>query len=289
MGRLLHKRIGTLKPKNRIFLSPLLEPNDIAFRKLCTKAGAGLTYKGMVNPLSKQKLPLDDKPALQLFCTSTKGLAEFVKGNEKEVSMFDYNLGCPSKVARRLGFGSYQHNKIEMIEEVLKTIRKNTKKPLTIKLRKSPQAIKIAKMAEKYVDGIAIHPRTHQQGYSDYADIKFAEKLKDSVNIPIIYSGDVNERNIDELLEKFDFILIGREAIGDPGIFARINNTKEKSKTSFEWFKEYVKLAKKYDIYFRQIKYQAMNFTRKSRKAKDIRRKIMKAKTIEELEEIMKN
>jgi tRNA-dihydrouridine synthase B len=288
MGTNFYNKIGNLKPKNRILLAPLLEPNDIAFRKLCQKAGAGLVYKGMINPLSKQKLPLDDKPALQIFCTSTKGLKEFVKKHESSVSLFDYNLGCPSKIAKRLGFGSYQHNKLDLIENVLKILRSSTKKPITIKLRKSKQALKIAKMAEKYVDAIAIHPRTHQQGYSDYADIKFAEKLKSSLSTPVIYSGDVSEKNISSLLKKFDFVLIGREAIGDPGIFARINNTSEKNKTQAEWFREYLKLAKKYNIYLRQIKYQAMNFTKKSKKAKDIRRELMNAKTIKEIHGVMK-
>jgi tRNA-dihydrouridine synthase B len=61
-----------LKLKNKIFLSPMEEINDIAFRLICKKAGCGLTYTGMITPLSKKKIYLDDKPALQLFCTSTK-------------------------------------------------------------------------------------------------------------------------------------------------------------------------------------------------------------------------
>jgi len=37
-------KIGNLKLKSRILLAPMLEPNDIAFRLLCKKAGCGLTY-----------------------------------------------------------------------------------------------------------------------------------------------------------------------------------------------------------------------------------------------------
>ena len=48
-------KIGNLVLKNRIFLAPMLEPNDIAFRMLCKKAGAGLTFTGMIHPLSQKK------------------------------------------------------------------------------------------------------------------------------------------------------------------------------------------------------------------------------------------
>jgi hypothetical protein len=39
----------------------------------------------MINPLSKQKLILNDKPALQLFSTSTKGMSEFIKKHDKKM------------------------------------------------------------------------------------------------------------------------------------------------------------------------------------------------------------
>jgi tRNA-dihydrouridine synthase len=50
--------------KNKYLLAPMLEPNDIAFRILCKKAGCGLTYTGMTSPLSEKKLFLEDKPAI---------------------------------------------------------------------------------------------------------------------------------------------------------------------------------------------------------------------------------
>ncbi|MBU1129581.1 MAG: tRNA-dihydrouridine synthase, partial [Nanoarchaeota archaeon] len=44
--------IRNLKLKNRIFLAPMAEVNDLPFRLLCKKSGCGLTYTGMANPLS---------------------------------------------------------------------------------------------------------------------------------------------------------------------------------------------------------------------------------------------
>jgi tRNA-dihydrouridine synthase B len=173
--------VPDLKGANQFFLAPMLEPNDIAFRLLCKKAGCGLTYTGMINPLSKQKLDLQDKPAIQLFCTTPVGIEKFIKKYEKKVALFDFNLGCPSTLAGKMGFGSFLHDDIGVIEEILKVMRKSTRKPITIKLRKSGNAIKFAKLAEKYVDAIGIHPRTQKQGYSGEPDLDFALKLKKEI------------------------------------------------------------------------------------------------------------
>lgn len=275
-------KIGNFKPKNRIFLAPMEEVNDIAFRLLCKKAGCSLTHTGLTNPLTKQKLDLQDKPALQLFCTETKGIKEFIKKYDKQVSLWDFNLGCPSKLAKKHGFGSYLTD-LSIIEQILKTIRNSTKKPFTIKIRKSEISNELVKLAEKYCDGIAVHARTRQQGYSGIPDIKFALKIKQHTNLPVIYSGNVNEKNYKELLKQFDFLMIGREAIGRPEIFANTSGNKFNTNSKF---KDYLKLAKEYNLQFRQIKFQAMNFTKGIRNSSKLRLEIFKIKNLEELEKI---
>lgn len=275
--------IGNLKLKNRFLLAPMLEPNDIAFRLLCKKASCGLTYTGMVSPLSKQKMDLDDKPAVQLFGNNSRGISAFIKKYNSKISLWDFNLGCPSKLSKRLGHGAFMHDNLDSIEKILKTIRAATKKPVTIKLRKSEKAIEIAKMAEKIgFDAIGIHSRTFGQGYSGDVDYDFALKLKKAVKVPVIFSGNVEEKNAKKILKDFDFVFIGRAAIGDPGIFARLNKKNSNIK-----FSDYLKLAKKYKLFFRQIKFQAMNFTKGLKNAKALRLGLIGTKSVDEIEEIM--
>jgi len=274
-------KISNLKLKNRIFLAPMEDVNDIAFRLLCKRAGCGLTYTGMIHPLSKKRIYLDDKPAFQLFCTSTKGIKEFIKKYDKCVSLWDLNLGCPAKTAKKHEFGSFLKD-LNVIEEILKEMRKSTKKPLTIKIRKSNIAFDIIKIAEKYCDAICIHPRTQAQGYSGEPDLAFAEDIKSKTKLPVIYSGNVNEKNYKQLLSKFDYVMIGREAIGRPDIFARITDTEFKKS-----FADYLKLADKYKITFRRIKPQAMNFTKELRGSAKLRKKISQVKNLEELKKLI--
>ena len=274
-------KIGNLRLKNKFLLAPMLEPNDIAFRLLCKKEGCGLTYTGMISPLSKQKLYFEDKPAIQIFGNTSKGIKDFIKKYDKNVTLWDFNLGCPSKISKKLSHGAFMHKDLETIEKILTTMRSSTKKPITIKLRKSPNALKIASLAENYVDAISIHPRTISQGYSGKPDYAFALKLKSQAKIPVIYSGDVNEKNAKTILKDFDAVFIGRSAIGRSGIFAKLLGKKPKTN-----FSDYLTLAKKYNLPFRQIKYQAMNFTKEERFARKLRAGIVGAKTVEEINNI---
>jgi len=269
-------KIGNLRLKNKILLAPMLEPNDIAFRLLCKKAGCGLTYTGMVSPLSKQKMFLDDKPAVQLFGNSVKGIKSFIKKYDSEVSLWDFNLGCPSKLSKRFGHGGCLDD-VDVIVEIVKVMRNSTDKPVTIKLRKSEKAIEIARRCEEFVDAIGIHARSVGQGYSGEVDYDFALSVKRAVKCPVIFSGVNDLGEVDSILEDFDFVMLGRLAIGNPGIFS--------GKTI--GFGEYLKLAKKYGLLFRQVKFQAMNFTKGFNGARELRGKLIDYKNIKDLESAM--
>jgi tRNA-dihydrouridine synthase B len=136
-------------------------------------------------------------------------------------------------------------------------------------------------LAKKYCDAICIHPRTQSQGYSGLSDIKFAEELKSKSKIPVIYSGDVNEKNAKEFLKKFDYVMIARKAIGNPNIFSSLNG----KKLDFN-FKDYFKLAEKYNLPFRQIKFQAMNFTKGLRNSAKLRNEISRITNLDELKKL---
>jgi len=272
-------KIGKLKLKSRVLLAPMLEPNDIAFRLLCSRAGCGLTWTGMTSALSRAKLNLDDQPVLQLFGNSSRGIASFMKRYDSEVSGWDFNLGCPSKLSKRLGHGACL-NDLGVIREILVCMRGNTERPLTVKIRKSDIAFDILKICEDVgVDGVCVHARTLGQGYSGEVDYNFALEVKKAVGIPVIFSGVFRLDEVDSILEDFDFVMLGRLAIGNPGIFSEDGKR--------VGFGEYLKLARKYGLYFRQIKYQAMNFTKGLVGGKELRMRLIRAKCVEDVERIM--
>ncbi len=275
-------KIGNLKLKNPYLLAPMLEPNDIAFRLLCKKASCALTFTGMTSPRTKHKQILKDKPALQIFANSPEGINTFIKKYDKQISMWDFNLGCPSKLSARLKHGAFMHRDMESIKKIFEIMRESTNKPCSVKLRKSTNAIGIAKLAEeKGFDAVTIHARTFKQGYSGVPDYNFALKLKKTINIPVIYSGDVDVKNAKNILKDFDFVMIGRAAIGNPNIFAKLTNKNKPVN-----FRDYLKLIKKYKQPWKTIKYQAMAFTKGEKGAKKMRRELISAKNIKDVKKV---
>ncbi len=272
-----NRKLKKLKVKNKVFLAPMEEVNDPAFRLLCKKAGAGLTYTPLTNPLSPKPLILKDKPVLQLFTNQTRGIKEFMKKHDRKVKSWDFNLGCPATTAKKHKFGAYLTD-LEITEKIIKIMRENTKKPLSIKIRKSPLADKHLEIAEKYCDLIAIHPRTKEQGYSGEPDISWAKEFKKKSKIPVIYSGNVDENNYTEFLKTFDYVMIGRAAIGHPEIFSKITNKKFKRS-----YRDYLKLAMKFGVPYRTIKFQAMQFTKGLRGSRKKRLEIYESKDLEGL------
>ena len=281
----IHK-LGNLKLRNPYLLAPMHEVNDIAFRELCKKAGASLVYTGLTNPQSRKPINLEDKPAIQLTCNKTTGLKEFIKKNDKNCSLWDFNLGCPSLHAKKSKTGFFMLKNISIIAELLEIIRKSTKKPVTIKIRKADlEDIKpIISLANKYCNAIAVHPRTQPQGYAGEPDLEFAKKIRTLTKLPIIYSGNVNsKKDADKLLKEFDFVMIGRSAIGNPNIFYELTGNASENKITF---KDYLNLAEKYKLSFQQIKFQAINFTKGIQGASKIRGLLSSAKKFEDLKKL---
>lgn len=280
--------VENLKLKNRYFLAPMHQINDIAFRILCKKAGAGMVYTELLSPQSKAFVDFSDKPAIQLICNQTKGLRKFIKKHERNAMLFDLNLGCPSAHAKESKSGYFMSDNYSLIEEILKEMRSSTKLPITIKIRKMNwfRTRKVIKIAEKYCDAIGVHPRTQKQGYAGVADVKYAMTVKKLTKLPVIYSGDIDSKEkADKLLDIFDFVMVGRKAIGNPNIFYELTGTREPGK--YLLFNDYLKLAKKYKIDFSQIKGQAMKFTKGLRNSSKMREKLVYAKTLKEISEIV--
>jgi len=48
MGYLKPMRIGNVRLKNNLFLAPMVDVTDLAFRELCRKQGAGMAYTEMI-------------------------------------------------------------------------------------------------------------------------------------------------------------------------------------------------------------------------------------------------
>ena len=234
--------IGDVKVNNRLVLAPMAGYTDCAMRTLCARFGAGLTVtemvsaKGLLYSGDKSAELLYTSPAERVKCAQIFGHepSDFYKVlTEREYlnsfDIIDINMGCPVPKIVKNGEGSSLIKDEVRAKEIVSACVEGAKnRPVTVKTRMGFNegedcAIEFCKKIESAgASAITLHTRTKAQGYAGKADWTVIEKVKSELSVPLIGSGDVNEQNADELIEKCDALMIGRSAVGNPQIFAQI-------------------------------------------------------------------
>ncbi len=239
-------RYGSLQLKNNLVAAPLAGISNRAYRVLCKRYGAGLTYVEMLKVESylhhnRKTMTLkyyreDERPVgIQFAGNNPAWLAEACRMAEDEgYDTIDLNMGCPVPKIGKCGAGSalmaYPDRAAKCFEAMVGAV----KIPVTVKIRAGVNEnclnfVQIARMAEKAgMVAITIHPRTRAQSFTGVADHSRTAELKASVNIPVIASGDVKEPA--DAVRVFkqtgcDGIMIGRGCWGRPWLFREIDET----------------------------------------------------------------
>jgi len=295
------------KLNGKAVLSPMAGVTDVAFRTLCKKYGAALTYTEFVssaaivrnNKKTNEMLAIDpiEKPvAVQLFGSNEDEIVGAAKKIENNFDIIDINCGCPVWKVIRTGAGSELLKNKNKLEIFIRKLVGSVNIPITIKIRSGINnniinAVEVAKMAENAgAAAIAIHGRTQEQGYSGIADWKIIKEVKDNIKIPVIGNGDVFTPELfKEKLEfsNVDAIMIARGAIGNPFIFRQVNDYLEfgkyRKENKIKLFFEYLEIAAKHEIDFKLIKNHAILFTKGVESGAKLRFELSKCNNINDL------
>ncbi len=230
-----------------LFLAPMEDVTDPAFRLLCKRFGADLVYTEFVSAdalirsvkRTEQKLTIlpEERPvAIQIYGRDIPTMVEAAKIVEQACpDILDLNFGCPVKKVAGKGAGSGMLRDIPKLLAITREVVKAVNIPVTVKTRLGwdDNSKIIVDLAEALQDcgiqALAIHGRTRAQMYTGDADWTLIGAVKNNprMHIPIIGNGDVTTpQRTRECFDRYgvDAVMIGRGAIGRPWIFEEIKH-----------------------------------------------------------------
>ena len=250
-----------------LYLAPMEDVTDPAFRLLCKRFGADRVYTEFVNAdalvrdvaSTVRKLQISDaeRPvAIQIYGKDPVAMADAAQIVEQAKPDFiDINFGCPVKKVAGKGAGAGLLQTPDRLLEITRAVVNAVQTPVTVKTRLGwdEQHLIIVDLAEALQDcgiaELAIHGRTRSQMYRGDADWTLIGEVKNNprMHIPIIGNGDVSTpERARECFERYgvDAIMIGRATFGCPWIFEDMRfglEGKEVPARSMAWCVEILK------------------------------------------------
>jgi nifR3 family TIM-barrel protein len=299
-------KIGKVLLRNGFILAPMAGFSTAPFRRLCVEFGAGLTTSEMVSSeavlhrnVSTEsacaRAPGERPFAIQIVGSEPASIALAARSLEGGCDIIDVNLGCPACAVTGQGAGAAlldDPKRVVRIFDALSVLRVPYTAKLRLGFKTKASALEIAKAVERGgASALTVHGRTAKQGYNTPCDFAAIGEIKRALSIPVIGNGDVSSPETAErmMIETgCDGVMIGRAAIGNPFIFRQLNDYFSKGSYDIPTVKEradalvrFLRYAK--DEPLPSVRLHAVQFVSGFEKAAEIRHRISRAKTLEEI------
>jgi tRNA-dihydrouridine synthase B len=227
----------------RVFLAPLSGVADSPFRRVCKRFGAGTVYTEMVSTQGLTRgsaktadilrFEEEERPiGVQIFGSDPQRMAESAAIIESgKPDFIDINLSCPARKVVARGAGCALMREPDKVEAIARAVVRSTSLPVTAKMRlgwdaQSLNAARLARVLEASgIMAVAVHGRTWEQGFRGEASWSEVAKVKQSVSIPVILSGDIfsPEAAAAGLARTgCDAVMVARGTYGRPWVFRSI-------------------------------------------------------------------
>lgn len=239
-------RVGSLTIDPPLLLAPMAAVTNPPMRTLCEEMGCGFTLTEFLpaHALARgiEKIVRNIAPAtpgrkfgVQIFGRVPVDMAEAARTAVTcGASLVDINMGCPAKRVVAGECGSALMRTPEIAADLVVAVREALPPeiPVTVKMRagwdeghkNAPEFA--ARMVEAGAAMITVHGRTRTQGFAGRADWSVIRHVKEAIAVPVVGNGDVVDiESMRGLIETAgcDGVMIGRGAMGNPWIFARLS------------------------------------------------------------------
>mmetsp|Transcript_45239 Transcript_45239/g.117094 ORF Transcript_45239/g.117094 Transcript_45239/m.117094 type:complete len:288 (-) Transcript_45239:207-1070(-) len=219
------------------FVAPMVRYSKLPFRLLCLEWGADACYSPMI---IAESFVQSTKARDNEFTTSSCDMPLVAQFAARDTEWFgeaaricsdwcggiDLNCGCPQKWAINDGIGSALLSQPELIAEMVKTAKRRSSCPISIKIRVEDdirETVELCRRAEMSgVSWIAVHGRTMRMKSSEPPLLDHLTQVKQSCRVPVIVNGTISSpSDIGKTYEKTgcDGIMSARAVLGNPAIF----------------------------------------------------------------------
>ena len=233
-----------------LVLAPMSGVTNRTMRALYKPFGLGLTVTEFVsaNALryassAKRTMEMIDQHGLekpvstQLWGDEPEVMAQAAKVvRECGADIVDINFGCPAPKVTKTNGGSACLRDVERCEAIMRAVVEAVDCPVTMKMRlgwteDAMVYVEVAKRAQKVgVQAVTLHARTARQFYKGSANWDHIKRLKESVDIPVIGNGDLDDADLamQRMRESgVDAIMLGRATLGNPWLISQIRDLME--------------------------------------------------------------
>ena len=259
-----------------VYLAPMCNVTDIAYRQLCREHAKVTTCLDMVSArglLTRQETPpLLPGDGAQLLGDDPQYLVPAAL-RFPDAAFIDLNVGCSVRKVVRKGQGSAMLKDLANLRRCVEALVEACPLPVTVKIRTGWDRENLEDTARALegldIARVTVHGRTATQNYSEPADWQTIAKAVELFDVPVVGNGDVvSYESARRMVEGTGCqgVMVGRAAINDPLVLRDIEQCEYTRRTSEEriaLFKEYAGLVERYgNVRFAQVRQHAVSLCR---------------------------
>lgn len=301
-------------PRPFIALAPMAGVTDPVFRSILADYGPPdvfwtemVSAKGLFRGQMEELMPSlefeeKEKPIVAQIFGSEPGYIEKAAALVEELGFdgVDLNMGCPDQSVEKQNAGAALMREPDLAVELIEAAKSGVSNiPVSVKTRlgwKRDDAEEwFLKLTSARPAAFVLHARTRAQrfgGEADWSRIRNIVEIRDKENLDIVIIGNGDISGADEGRGKAEGAgaegaMIGRAALGNPWVFTNEEPApEEKIKTAIKHAENFEKFYKGRKP-FAEVRKHLAGYISGWRRAKDLRREVMKAENANELKEIL--